>query len=114
MGDDPSEYKMACFVDAASADREVERYRVARVTEYLLRQLGQPVPVWLAQYSDTVETWRNVEGILCDELRGLDDETRDRILYARTREARRLADWWEDHQKADREREQRRLLETMY
>jgi len=43
---------------------------------------------------------------LCGLLGRLDEETTNKIVYdARSRDSRRLADWWEAHQIADQKRE---------
>ena len=42
---------------------------------------------------------------LCSELRKLDEETFDRVVYnAKVAQSRRLADWWEEHEAADKAR----------
>jgi len=44
---------------------------------------------------------------LCSAIRALTQEEMDRIVYdGRNPEARKLADWWDKHQEADRQREQ--------
>ena len=43
---------------------------------------------------------------LCSFIRGLSNFQKERIIYnARNKMSRRLADWWEEHQEADRKRE---------
>lgn len=45
---------------------------------------------------------------LCTAIKGLSEEDLDRIVYnARDPVSRKLADWWETHQAADRAREAR-------
>lgn len=42
---------------------------------------------------------------LCAAIRALTEEEQDRIVYdGRNPDARRLADWWDKHQEADRKR----------
>lgn len=42
---------------------------------------------------------------LCDAIRSLTEEEQARIVYdGRNPDARRLADWWDKHQEADRKR----------
>lgn len=50
---------------------------------------------------------------LCALLAGLDSQTRDSLLYERTSIARKLADWWERHVAADRERNCRQIRQAM-
>jgi hypothetical protein len=55
-------------------------------------------------YFDTSEGDRWVAE-LCSELRKLDAETFDKVVYnAKVPESRRLADWWEEHEAADNAR----------
>lgn len=55
-------------------------------------------------YFDTSEGDRWVAE-LCSELRKLDAETFDKVVYnAKVPESRRLADWWEEHEAADKAR----------
>lgn len=43
---------------------------------------------------------------LCETLRNMSEEDRDRIVYdGRNPVSRDLADWWDEHQKADKVRE---------
>lgn len=42
---------------------------------------------------------------LCGVIRGLSEEDKDRIMYdGRNPTARKLADWWDEHEEADRVR----------
>lgn len=42
---------------------------------------------------------------LCDILTNMDEDVRDAIVYnAKDKESRALANWWEEHQEADRQR----------
>lgn len=45
--------------------------------------------------------------LLCQLLNGLNDEQTSTIVYnGCNKQARKLADWWERHQKLDKEREE--------
>ena len=42
---------------------------------------------------------------LCSTIRQMTDEQRDKIIYdGRNSDARKLADWWDEHKKADEAR----------
>ncbi len=49
---------------------------------------------------------------LCDQLKGVHHVPTETLLAIRCKEARRLADWWEEHQAADKEREEKEAKET--
>jgi hypothetical protein len=51
---------------------------------------------------------------LCDAIRSLTEEEQARIVYdGRNPEARRLADWWDEHQEADRKRLEEELRQVL-
>lgn len=87
--------------------REVEMQRAANLQVYLLQKLGKAVPDWLQRQAESMyaDDERNVVD-LCALLRGMDENLREKIVYnVHDRVARDLANWWEDHQEADRRRE---------
>lgn len=50
---------------------------------------------------------------LCAAIRELTEEQEDKLIYdGRNPQARKLADWWEKHQAADKLREQREAAEA--
>lgn len=50
---------------------------------------------------------------LCAAIRSLTEEEQARIVYdGRNPEARRLADWWDEHQEADRKRLERQYRQN--
>lgn len=48
--------------------------------------------------------------MLCESLSGLSEKDQERIIYnAKDKTSRRLADWWEEHQEADKKRIEKEL-----
>lgn len=72
---------------------------------YVLREQGKPVSAEVNSAANTLYCDLDFVPELCAELTNLDEERRDEILGGRNRTARDLANWWEDHQEADRQRE---------
>lgn len=76
---------------------------------YVYKSLGKDIP---SAYKDAAETYYpNIHLLneividLCSTIRQMTDEQRDKIIYdGRNSDARKLADWWEKHQKADEAR----------
>lgn len=87
--------------------KEAELQRVAKLIVHVCKRLGQvPSPSMVAdaenQYCTNDHVW-----VLCAKLNGIDEVTRELIIYdPYDRTSRDLANWWEDHQAADIEREQ--------
>lgn len=90
--------------------REVESKRVCGLLVYLLELLGDTVP---AGYPDAAKSMYGRENILdeatahlCQLCGDLTLDQKDTFMYdGRNAKARRLADWWDRHQAADRKRE---------
>src|SRR3990167_7851595 len=83
---------------------ELNNQKAARGLVYTLRCLGKPVDGWLRREAGNCYSQdERVVPLLCEVLGSLSDTVRDWLIYdARDREARNLADWYEDHQKAER------------
>ncbi len=77
---------------------EVRTYRCLR---FLMRELDMETPLRLMNCGLDVATAE-----LCELLHGLSEEDMARIVYdGRRKESRDLANWWEQHQEVDRQRE---------
>lgn len=101
---------MGCRSDYMEATaQEVESKLVCQLLRYTLEALGAVVPPAVKKganeyYGDTAALDANT-AFLCNTIRGLSSDEQDRILYnGRNAEARKLADWWENHQEVDRKR----------
>lgn len=99
---------MPCRSDyLAPTGREAALQESARLYIYALHHLGMPIPEKVVKAAKDIYCGddSSVMG-LCGLLRGLPAKKRDALVYnAKDRTARQLADWWEEHQEADRKRE---------
>ena len=90
-------------------DSEQEFRRAAQLLVYVKKKLGVKPEKWMLKEADNqyASDARSVTE-LCATLNAMKSRQRDAIVYnARNRVARDLADWWEEHQKADTERAKR-------
>ncbi len=88
-------------------NREAELQRAAKLLVYVYEKLNLEVPSYVKKASKDVycKDDRSVSR-LCSILDAMPPDTLDRIVYnAKNKTSRDLADWWEEHQQADRERE---------
>lgn len=88
---------------------EIRSKEVAQHLAYVYKKLNQKVPKEVMEASSHI--YGNVGKLnemvvsLCDMLTHMEDIVRDSIVYnPKEKESRRLADWWEEHQEADRKR----------
>ena len=96
--------------------REEELRRAARLYMYILQETNKPIPHALKKAAQDIYCQDDYIPDLCKVLTELDSEALDKIVYnPKNRTSRDLADWWEDHQEADRLRieKEKRLQETM-
>jgi hypothetical protein len=85
---------------------EAERQLAAQLLVYLLESIDQPVPADVAETARTYYAAKDYVSALCSAISGLTPAEIDRVMYdGRNPMARKLADWWEKHVTADRERE---------
>lgn len=102
-----------CHYPTPSKEQSLNQ-RTAKLILWLLEKHGkrtaQPVSVVNVQKAATDMYCRDESLVpfLCAEIERMTPEDLDRIVYnARDPMSRRLADWWEEHLAADREREER-------
>ena len=92
---------------------EKERQRAAKLLIWLQRKLGVEVDPYIIKLSETY--WcDDDEGIvqLCGTLKRMSEDQINTIVYnARDKNARALADWWEEHQEIDAKRDQKEAEE---
>lgn len=105
---------MPCKSDyMAPTGYELKIVATAKLLKYVAESLGRdvhPDVEYLSQdcnYSCVTRVKGDaIVESLCTVMRGLNADTIDRVVYqTRSRDARALADWWEEHQAADRKRE---------
>lgn len=80
--------------------------KTAQLIIYIQNQLDKPIVPWIIdQASDVYASRDDLIPMLCALIASLNDNDFDRIVYnARSKESRELANWWEEHQEADKQR----------
>lgn len=97
---------MPCNCDHMEPNKhEIESKKACQCARYLLRTMNLDVPDWVEEgaedYYGIPFKMEEVTILLCKLCSEIDDS----IIYnGRDKEARMTADWWDEHQKADRER----------
>lgn len=89
---------------------EVLSRETARHIVYLNEKLGQETPAYIAtaakEYYGDENRVDEIVALLCTTIRGMTPEQVDTIVYnGKDAHARDLANWWDEHQKADAIRE---------
>jgi hypothetical protein len=93
---------------------ESNRKEVSEFLVFVDKKLGATTPKKILDasqdsYGNGVEL-NDVVALLCTILSNLSPEQQEFIIYdARDKTSRRLADWWEEHQEADRKRLKKEL-----
>ncbi len=90
--------------------REIESQRVAKLLSYAFHALSMRVPVRVEAASADIYGNRDLCDAftiqLCGLCKAMTEAEQTRIIYnAKSKDARALADWWEEHQAADAKRE---------
>lgn len=87
-------------------EREKELQRAAKLLVYVRGKIGKPIDELLSQTAAAYYASVDYVPELCGELCSLSKTQVDEIVYnARDKNSRDLADWWERHESADRQRE---------
>lgn len=101
---------MPCNSDYLNAnDIEIERQRAAKLLVYVRKAQGIQPPPYAVKAAKSCYGEGGDKAIveLCDTLRGMTEAELDFIVYnPYSKSARDLANWWEEHQEADRKRMQ--------
>ncbi len=92
--------------------REKQLQNAAKLLVFLHKQLGRPIKNWIVKESKEIYCQNEkLVPLLCQTLKDLPEDVRNSIVYnAHNKDARKLADWWEEHieaDEADKEREER-------
>jgi len=83
--------------------------QAAKLLIYLYEKMGKHVFLSEKLAQDARDCYCNTDWVkvLCALLKGMSQEERESYIYvARDKQARALADWWEEHQEVDRLREE--------
>lgn len=103
---------MPCRSDYMDPNESEKNSReVCRHLLYVLPRLGHDTPVWVTEGANNeygaVHMLETGTQMLCSLCRGMTTRASDLIIYdGGNAKARKLADWWEEHQKADAKREE--------
>lgn len=95
--------------------REKAHQEAAILYLHLLGELRLPVPDWVAEEAENIYAGdARLFPDLCATLTGLGAKGREDVIYgdAHNPMARRLADWWEEHEAADMARREREESEA--
>jgi len=102
---------MPCRCDYADpTERQKEAKLVAQLLIYVSKAMGKKCSGSLLQaskydYGDVSSLDKRTDA-LCSILFNLNEDAKNKIIYdGRNKDARKLADWWDKHQEADRKRE---------
>jgi hypothetical protein len=98
--------------------QEIESQEVAKHLVYLSKSIGFPIPPYVVKAANdiygSVENLDSMTAQLCSTIKTMYDSQKTTFLYnGRKSEARKLAEWWENHQQADiaRQKEEAEKLE---
>lgn len=91
---------------------ELKVLATAKLLNYVLKLTGQTVPHQIVDFARghrsaciSKQVGDNIVATMCEVMGKLTPEQIEELAYKpRTKEARALADWWEEHQAADAER----------
>ncbi len=96
------------YMDPTTAERDSQK--ICRSLVYVLERLHREVPEWTRKgaghFYGCVPKLNEAVVLLCALCAQMSQEETEAIIYdGRDQQARRLADWWDKHQEADRKRE---------
>ena len=107
---------MACNGDHLNPNqREKNSRKICKHLVYLHEHNDQRIPQWAKDGADNLYGEQEVDfdvqvQALCKRLKKTDE---DFIYNGRCPKARKLADWWDKHKKADEEREKKENLQRI-
>lgn len=95
----------------AQTDKEAKIQRTAQLLKFAFTRLGYAVPEYVEEECKAYYAHNDkVVSDLCSLLKGMSQVDKLAIVYdGMNRDSRDLANWWEEHQEADRIREQKEL-----
>ena len=95
------------LLEQTGSERQCQK--AAQLLVYVREGMGLPVEPWMSKAAAKYycEEERAVPE-LCRHLTEMDPILREKLVYdGKSKQARKLADWWEAHQEIDRRREAR-------
>lgn len=99
---------MPCNCDHMEPSKwEKESKKVAKLIVWSYNQLDEVCPTWIQYVANNthgdIDKVHDLTAILCKCCKTLSEDV---IYDGRNKTARRLADWWDNHQEADRIKEE--------
>lgn len=96
----------------APRDSEIESKRCAENIRFTFNALDIRCPLWVRNASishyGNEDRLEEMVIILCDLCTKMTDKQKEKIIYnGKCKESRQLADWWDEHQEADKERKEK-------
>jgi hypothetical protein len=87
-------------------NKEIQLQRTARLLKFVNQQLDIPVSQKLREAAKNSYCTDDYVPVLCKTIRGMTEDQLNTIVYnGRDATSRDLADWWDEHEAADRRRE---------
>jgi hypothetical protein len=87
-------------------NKEIQLQRTARLLKFVNQQLDIPVSQKLQEAAKNTWCRDDYVPVLCKTIRGMTEDQLNTIVYnGRDATSRDLADWWDEHEAADRRRE---------
>lgn len=101
---------MPCY-EPQQTTSDIQAERTAKAIIILDKMMGIETPSKITKivdaYSFHGSQCNYLTSTLCSKIRALTEEEFEKYIYnARNRDSRFLADWWEEHDKFDKERKQ--------
>ena len=91
------------YMEPTGKERQLQD--TAKLLKYALFELDLPVPSKVRTAADDVYCQLDLVPDLCKLITNMNELQVNRVVYnAQNKQARKLADWWEEHQRADRKR----------
>lgn len=98
------------YMDPTQKERLLQE--TAQLTVYVLESKGEFVPPRLQAAAKDVYCREDYVALLCVLVREFTPEEMNKVVFdGRSKNARKLADWWEKHEEADRIREAKEAQE---
>lgn len=99
---------MPCRSDYMESNEYEQRLQeTAQLLVFVKTELGLNISKRLLDASENIYCKADYVPELCKTIRAMDETQLNQIVYnARRKQSRALADWWDEHQEADRIREE--------
>jgi hypothetical protein len=107
---------MPCNSDYMNPTRkETDSQKCAQHLCYLFRKLKKPLPDWITKAAVSIygspDHLNDFVILICDAINGLTKNQIDKIIYdGKSKDARALADFWDEHVEADNKRKKEKIL----